>query len=115
MGRSAHPQRCPTAVVCAGKDCRRHADFGALCDGLGDVAQVRYVGCLGLCHSPVAVVGPTSEQPVVLEKIRTRKQRRDLVAVIAGDGRLTGRLKALRASEADSRRAIRRLRRRLAA
>lgn len=85
----------PGVAICAGGHCRRHDGFAELRDELGGVASVCEVRCLDLCDSPVVVVGPGDAKPVVLRKVRTRKQRRDLVAAVGG-APLTGRLKQRR-------------------
>ena len=85
----------PGVAVCVGGHCRRHAGFAELRAELGAATDVIEVRCLELCDSPVVVVGPGTAKPVVLRKLRTRKQRRDLVAVVGGAA-LTDRLQQRR-------------------
>lgn len=101
----------PRVAVCAGKDCRTRVEFDSLCTDLGRVASIDRVRCLGLCDSPVVVLEPESDRPVVLEKVRSEKQRRDVVAVVADGAPLTARLKSRRPKRTQRDKALRRLRR----
>lgn len=80
-------------VLCSGKHCRRHEGYTELRRDVSEVADVVAVRCVDLCDSPVAVVAPGSPDAVVFSEVRTAKQRRDLVAFVAGD-RLSERLAA---------------------
>ncbi len=70
-------------ALCVGKDCRRHDDFRSLRDALDESATdyVR-VRCLDCCRSPVVVLDPDSADPTVIERVRSGKHRRALVAVV---------------------------------
>ncbi len=72
----------PCVALCAGKDCRRAEGYRELRSELGADADVSVVRCLEVCVGPVVVV--ELSKPIVLRKLRTRKQRRDLVAVLNG-------------------------------
>jgi len=86
-------------LVCAGSDCRRHIAYEPLCAALADAGvRVERVKCIDLCHPPVAIITSDDERPVIVERVRSAKQHRDLVRVaVSGDG-LTKRLRALRAT-----------------
>lgn len=72
-------------AVCIGGDCRKRSEHADLEPSLRCVADVTPVRCLGVCHSPVAVVLDRRGDHAVVERIRTPKQRRDLVAFVRGD------------------------------
>lgn len=78
-------------ALCSGKDCHRHESYGELRDAVRSVATVIPVRCLDLCDAPVIVTGPRSSHPDVFAKVRTPKQRRDLVAYLQGGARPTKR------------------------
>lgn len=98
----------PRVAVCAGKSCRRHEAYGDLLRDLGGVADVVTVRCLDVCDSPVVVVGPDTERPIVLRKVRKRKQRRDLIALARGEP-ITARLREREVRRKRRRKALDRL------
>lgn len=78
---------------------------------MGAVTEVIEVRCLGLCHSPVAVlIARDGDRHVVIERIRTDKQRRDLVAAVtATKPALTPRLRRTVVDGKQRRKALSRL------
>jgi predicted metal-binding protein len=74
----------PTVALCSGKDCRKRCEYSPLRRELQEVAKVLPVKCLDICDSPVVVISPRAKDAVVLDKIRTESQRRDLVKAIDG-------------------------------
>ena len=108
MGRGAR-----RVAVCVGKDCRRSDGHGPLVDDLDAVGVVIEVRCLDHCRGPIVVLDPDDEKPVVLERIRSQKQRRDLVAVVDEGVPLSGRLRNRRVRGSNRRAVITKLRRRL--
>ncbi len=82
----------PVVAVCAGKDCARdqRKQFRLLVDALdglpGGIVKTK---CMGLCNGPVAVVGPCSESPVVVRRIRKRPGR-DAFLRLVTDPEATG-------------------------
>jgi hypothetical protein len=103
------PARSTLAVVglCAGKDCRRSREFGDLRSTLTRCTIVE-TRCLDICHGPVVIVGPQTADPVVLSKLRTAKEIRDVQRLIDGAGTLSGRLKKRRVLGGKRRAALRR-------
>lgn len=103
-------------AVCAGSDCRRHAAYEPLCVALSDAGvPFERVKCIDLCHPPVAVIATDDGQPVMLERVRSAKQRRDLVRVAVSGAALSERLRGLRSTGkplAKARRAFAKQRRR---
>jgi len=98
--------------VCGAKSCRREEGYDELHRDLAAVADVVTVRCLDVCAGPVVVVAPASDGPIVLRRMRTRKRRRDLVAlVLAGGARpqMTSRLREREVRGRRRRRAIVRL------
>lgn len=105
----AHP--CVVAV-CGSKDCRARPEHDELTVALGgtDVPwQLIDSRCLDICKGPVVVVGRSDRRPLVFRKVRGRKQRRDLVALLEG-GPITDRLRTLGVTGPGARRAIVRVR-----
>jgi len=107
-----HVDRLRTVAVCGAKDCRGRAGHADLLAQLtsGDVpCRVVETRCLDVCSGPVVVVGVGERKPRVFRKLRGRKQRRDLTAVVAGAS-MTDRLRAIRVTGASARRAVSRIR-----
>ena len=98
----------PSVAVCTGKDCRRRGEHGAVVTSLAEVADVVPVRCLGICAGPVVVVRP-DDGPVVLSKVRTSKQRRQLVRTVAHDRALKPTLAAREVTGMKRLKALRRL------
>jgi hypothetical protein len=82
--------------LCAGKDCRTRCEYRKVRTALDDHCTVIDIKCVGLCAGPVVVAHPTSDRPLVLAKLRTKRDRKQLVRLVVGDdsggGALTGRL-----------------------
>lgn len=98
-----------TAVaLCTGKDCRRRAEFEDLHDLLTGIPHVE-TRCLGLCNGPVVVVDPRAHHAIVLAKVRSPKQRRDLRRMIERGDRPTKRLAPRVVSGSKRRKALHRL------
>ena len=74
----------PTVALCSGKDCRSRCEYSPLRRELQEVAKVLPVKCLDICDSPVVVISPRDKNAVVLDKIRTEAQRKDLIKAIGG-------------------------------
>lgn len=108
VAKQADPVR--TVAVCVAKDCRTSDGHRRLVEEL-DAVPCRLVAsrCLDVCSGPVVVVGVGERKPRVFRKVRRRKQRRDLRALIAG-GSVTDRLRALRVTGSSGRRAVARVR-----
>lgn len=99
-------------AICGSKDCRARPEYDELTTALVDADVPRQVidsRCLDICTGPVLVVGRIDKRPLVFRKVRRRKQRRDLVALVAG-GPITDRLRSLRVTGSTARRAIVRVR-----
>lgn len=108
----ATPQR-PLVAMCAGKDCRARKEFPAVRKELAACGDLLQVDCLGLCAGPVVVVAPAADQPVVISKVRSKQQRRDLVRLVADDGRLTKSLRNRRVDGSKRAKTVKRLRKSL--
>jgi hypothetical protein len=106
---TGHAER-PVVALCAGKDCRKRREYAKIRDVLGDRCTVVDVECLGICSGPVVVARPTSEAPLVLSKLRSKKLRKQLLRVVE-DGRPTPpELARHGVSAGERRKAIRRVR-----
>ncbi len=98
-----------TAVaLCTGKDCRGSAGFEALHAALSGVSCVG-TRCLDLCKGPVVVIDPRSNDALVLAKVRSPKQRRELRRMIASGGSPRDRLARRVVTGSRRRTALRRL------
>jgi hypothetical protein len=101
-----HPT--PTVVgLCAGKDCRRSREFEDLKASLTRCTVVE-TRCLDICDGPVLILDPTSDDAVVLSKLRSSKDVRDLQYVVHRDAKLSSRLKKRRVLGSKRRSALRR-------
>lgn len=83
---SAVPER-PTVALCAGKDCRKRCEFAKIRDALDAQCDVVELRCVGLCNGPVVVIDPACDKPVVYSKLRSKRQRKLVIAAAAGDTR----------------------------
>ena len=77
----------PCVAVCSGKDCRKRQEYRDLRRAVAEVADVEPVRCVDLCASPVAIVRRVDGDPLVFDKLRTPKQHRDLVELVAAPDR----------------------------
>jgi hypothetical protein len=71
-------------ALCVGKSCRHRPEHRTLRDGLTASATVIEMGCSGICTGQVVVVEPREDRPLVLARVRSKKQRRDLRRVTRG-------------------------------
>ena len=101
------PSVPPIVGVCAGKDCRRSREFGDLTSTLTRCTIVE-TRCLDICSGPVVILDPASDDAVILSKLRSSKDRRDLQDVIDRGARLSARLKKRRVLGSKRRAAMRR-------
>lgn len=92
-------------AICDGKDCRSRPEHADLERALRTVADVTPVRCLGICHTPVAVVVSRHGDHPAYERIRSPKHRRDLLAVVVG-GRTPSKRLAKRAVTGTARRKV---------
>ena len=100
----------PTPAVigmCAGKDCRRSREFESLKSSLARCTVVE-TRCLDICDGPVVILDPASDDAVILSKLRSSKDVRDLQDVVQRGARLTSRLKKRRVLGSKRRSALRR-------
>jgi hypothetical protein len=100
----------PSVALCCGKDCVKDTGFAELRDALTRDCDVRETRCLGICKGPMAIIGPGAKKPRVLKRLRKRKQRRDLLAVLLDGAPLSNRLKRRLASGKKRRSALRKAR-----
>ena len=77
----------PVVALCAGKDCRKRCEFVEMREALGADCDVVELACVGLCNGPVAVLDLGSSKPVVYSKLRSKRQRRLVVAAATGSTR----------------------------
>src|SRR5829696_8014723 len=85
----------PRVALCAGKDCRHRREFEEMKSALGQYTIVE-TRCLDICHGPVMILDPLSDEPVVLSKLRSSKDVRDVQRLMAGSTKLTARLRKRR-------------------
>jgi hypothetical protein len=86
------PPECPLVAVCNGKDCRKGGTSRRTIRVLEESARPIAVGCLDVCSTPVVVVDPLGDRPVVVGDLDGAKARRDLGRWVAG-GEATDRLR----------------------
>jgi (2Fe-2S) ferredoxin len=72
----------PTIALCAGKDCRKRCEFSKIRVALDPHCDIVEVKCVGICNGPVVVVRPASKAPIVYARVRTKKQRQQLLRVV---------------------------------
>ncbi len=99
-----------SVALCIGKDCRKRAEFDELHAMLTGLPHIE-TRCLDVCNGPVVVVCPESTEEIVLARVRSRKQRRDLRRVILRGDALTERLGRRAVTGSKRRAALRRLHR----
>lgn len=76
---------CPAVALCTGKDCRRRSEFRKVRDALAEHCTILELKCVGICSGPVVVAHPASDTPLVVSKLRSKKQRQQLLRVITED------------------------------
>lgn len=89
----------PVVAMCAGKDCAKRCEFGKMRDALERDCDVVDLTCLGLCNGPVVVLHAGRKQRVVLSKLRSKQQRKFVVAAAAGDSQAQRRLSKRRVTK----------------
>lgn len=110
---AARPCTTATVALCVGKDCRKRNEHRLLRRDLRrNGTDIVDVACIGVCAGPIVALDPYSATPTVLQKLRSKRARRDIVAT-STTGRLSKELKERRISGKRYARAIQRLRRRL--
>ncbi len=108
-GRDRASTGQPVVAVCAGKDCRKQDEHDGLRRSLAEIADVVDTPCLDVCKGPVVVVTPTAQQPQVFAKVRTKKERRHVLRLVAEGGEPTPTLRELAVSKKQRRAALDRL------
>ena len=83
-------------------------------DALDDRCAVIELECVGICAGPVVVAHPMSDAPLVLSKIRTKRERKQFVRLVEGEGELTDRLTRRLVGKRKHNETLRRLRRAVA-
>ncbi|MEZ5226641.1 MAG: hypothetical protein R2710_08190 [Acidimicrobiales bacterium] len=78
-------------AVCDGKSCRNRSETTALMRSLDGSIPIVRLKCIGACAGPVVAIKPANGTPVVLTKVRSAKERRDVLRVVAG-GSVSNRL-----------------------
>ncbi len=105
----------PLVALCAGKDCRKRAEFPKMRAALAAQCDVVELSCVGICKGPVVVARPAGAAPIVLSKLRSKRHRRELLRMLV-DGRQPGPELADRTVRGSKRTTtVRRMRRTLAA
>ena len=96
-----------TVGLCAGKDCRRSHEFAEI---QGALSRCQVVGtrCLDICDGPVVILEPLSNDAIVLSKLRSAKDVRDVQRHVDGDIKLSDRLRKRRVLGSKRRSALRR-------
>ena len=94
--------------LCTGKHCRKREEFAALREAVIGWTSVIELPCLDICKGPVVLIEPSSEHAVVLARVRSGKELRDLGLVVAGRQPLSERLQRRRVVGAKRRSALRR-------
>lgn len=94
--------------LCAGKDCRRSHEFSEMKTALQSHCQVIETRCLDICDGPVVILDPLSDDAVVLSKLRSPKDVRDVERLVSGDIKRSARLNKRRVLGSKRRSALRR-------
>lgn len=76
----------PIVALCAGKDCKKRCEFAKMYGALAKQCDIVELKCVGICSGPVVVAHAASDQPRVFARMKTKKDRRDLLRV-AVDGK----------------------------
>ncbi|MET0908970.1 MAG: hypothetical protein ABWZ99_05825 [Ilumatobacteraceae bacterium] len=93
--------------LCAGKDCRRSREFGEMQGALARCTVVE-TKCLDICDGPVVILDPLSDDAIVLSKLRSSKDVRDVQRLANGEAKLSARLEKRRVLGSKRRSALRR-------
>jgi len=100
----------PVVALCAGKDCRSRCEFSTTRDALQAHCDVVEMRCVGICKGPIVVAHLDSAEPVVLARVRSKKQRKRLVAVATGASDVGGSIESLHVRGKKRRSTVRRAR-----
>lgn len=98
-------------ALCAGKDCRKRCEFAKVRTTLRRAHDVVELSCVGICDGPVVVVRPDQNKPVVLSKLRTKRDREQLMTLIASGKTPSGALKSRVVSKSKRASTIKKVRR----
>ena len=104
----------PIVAMCAGKDCRKRCEYSKMRRALEDGCTIIELKCVGICEGPVVVVCAGSDNAAVFAKVRSKKQRDDVVVSAMGRRRPSRKLAELEVSSKDRREALRKVRRAIA-
>jgi hypothetical protein len=105
----------PIVALCAGGDCRKRCEFAKIRDALDAHCEIVELKCVGICSGPVVVTRPTSDRPVVYARLRTKKQRRQLLGVAVGLRSAPNALAKLEVSKGKQQKTLRQVNRALRA
>ena len=104
----------PTVALCAGKDCQKRCEYSKMRDALDDRCVIIELKCTGICAGPVVVAHPLTDAPLVLAKIRTKRERKQFVRLVEGEGELTDRLARRTVGKSKRKSTLRRVKRAIA-
>lgn len=105
---------CPRVGLCVGKDCRKRSELTPLYEALQPACHVTYLPCIGVCKGPVVVVDIDANKPRIFRRLRSKKERRDLLRLVKDGGPPSDRLRAARVKGSKRKAALRRVWRALA-
>ena len=106
----------PVVALCAGKDCARRCESAKMRATLEVECVIIDIACVGLCNGPVVVIDADAGRPAVYTKLRSKRQRRLVLAAARGKRRARRDLTASSVGKAKVvRRVARQTGRRLAA
>lgn len=94
--------------MCIGKDCRRADGFRVVQRELSAACAVIELQCLDVCDGTLVVLAPRNE-PVVIERVRTRAMAREIIDHLVDGEPLSARLRKRRLSGSERSKAVRRL------
>ncbi len=77
----------PVVALCVGKDCAKRCEFAKMRTTLETECDVLDLKCVGLCDGPVVVIDPGARRPAVYSKLRSKRQRRLVLAAVMGERR----------------------------
>ncbi len=75
----------PVVAMCVGKDCVRRGEFAKMRTTLEAECDVLELKCVGLCDGPVVVIDPAARRPAIYSKLRSKRQRRLVLAAALGE------------------------------
>ncbi|MEP1122332.1 MAG: hypothetical protein ABJH68_00395 [Ilumatobacter sp.] len=77
----------PVIAMCMGKDCAKRRESAKMRNALETECDVVDLKCVGLCDGPVVAIDPGARRPVVYSKLRSKRQRRLVIAAALGERR----------------------------